>query len=87
VARELIRFVQELRKQAGFEVSDRIELMITGGPAIESAVAGHRDTIMSETLAVAWREPAADTGLRSEGRHADSDFVVRLAQIRQAAHD
>jgi isoleucyl-tRNA synthetase len=83
VARELIRFVQDLRKQAGFEVSDRIELMITGDPAIELAVASHRDTIMAETLAVAWREPAK--GLRSEGRHAENGFVVQLAQVRQAS--
>jgi isoleucyl-tRNA synthetase len=84
VARELIRYVQELRKQAGFEVSDRIELMITGDAAIQSAIAGHRETIMSETLAEAWREPAAGQGLESEGRHADSAFVVRLARLGPA---
>jgi isoleucyl-tRNA synthetase len=87
IARELIRIVQELRKQAGFEVADRIELLITGDPAIEAAVAGHRDAIMSETLATAWREPVDGKGLRSEGQHAGSSFVVRLGQLKRKPHD
>jgi isoleucyl-tRNA synthetase len=54
-ARELVRSVQDARKQAGLEVSDRITLGVAGSPAVETAIAAHRDYIMSETLAIAWQ--------------------------------
>ncbi len=54
VARELIRSVQDARKQAGLEVSDRIVLGISGSPGVEKALAAHRDYVMAETLATDW---------------------------------
>lgn len=54
VAREIVRSVQDARKQAGLEVSDRIVLGISGSDGVEAAVEAHRDYIMAETLAVEW---------------------------------
>jgi isoleucyl-tRNA synthetase len=54
VAREIIRSVQDARKQAGLEVSDRIVLGISGSEAVSKALAAHRDYIMAETLATEW---------------------------------
>jgi len=54
VAREIVRSVQDARKQAGLEVSDRIELGVSGSKAVEKALAKHRDYIMAETLATGW---------------------------------
>ena len=54
-ARELVRSVQNARKQAGLEVSDRITLGIVGSAAVEAALAKHRDYIMNETLATNWK--------------------------------
>jgi len=54
IARELVRSVQDARKQAGLEVSDRIVLGIAGSGAVEKALAVHRDYVMSETLATEW---------------------------------
>ncbi|MEM8547282.1 MAG: isoleucine--tRNA ligase [Pseudomonadota bacterium] len=51
LARELIRTVQEARKQAGLEVSDRICLGISGSAEVDAALAEHQAMIMSETLA------------------------------------
>ena len=85
MARELIRIVQDTRKQAGLEVSDRIELMIDGDPAVTEAVDLHRDAIMSETLATKWREPAPEAGLRVEGRQGGMAFVVHLARLEAAS--
>ena len=56
LARELVRTVQDARKQAGLEVADRIRLRIEGSAAVEAAVAEHRAFIMAETLAEAWEE-------------------------------
>ena len=50
LARELVRTVQEARKQAGLEVSDRIRLRVVGSPAITAALAEHREYVMEETL-------------------------------------
>ncbi|MCB1842596.1 MAG: isoleucine--tRNA ligase, partial [Halioglobus sp.] len=54
VARELVRSVQDARKQAGLEVSDRIVLGVTGSAGVNEALAGHRDYLMRETLANDW---------------------------------
>jgi len=54
VAREIIRSVQDARKQADLEVSDRISLGVSGSEAVEKALAAHRDYIMAETLATEW---------------------------------
>ncbi len=54
MAREIVRSVQDARKQAGLEVSDRIELGISGSKAVEQALKKHRDYVMAETLATGW---------------------------------
>jgi isoleucyl-tRNA synthetase len=53
-ARELVRSIQDARKQAGLEVSDRICLGVSGTPGAQKAIAAHRDYIMNETLATEW---------------------------------
>ncbi|MCY4149411.1 MAG: isoleucine--tRNA ligase [Gammaproteobacteria bacterium] len=52
IARELIRTVQEARKSAELEISDRIHLSVSGSSLIDEAMSAHRDHIMSETLAI-----------------------------------
>ena len=54
VARELIRTVQDARKRAGLDVSDRIVLGVSGSAAVDAALDRYRDYLMSETLAVEW---------------------------------
>jgi isoleucyl-tRNA synthetase len=54
VARELIRTVQEARKQAGLEVSDRIILGVSGTAAVAESLEQYRDYLMAETLATGW---------------------------------
>ena len=54
LARELVRTVQEARKQAGLDVSDRITLRIEGTPEVAAALDSHRDYVMEETLATDW---------------------------------
>ncbi len=50
--RELVNRLQNLRKDIGLEVSDRIRLWVQGDGVIEPAVNAFRDTIAAETLAV-----------------------------------
>ncbi len=73
LAREIVRSVQDARKQAGLEVSDRILLGISGSPAIEQALEAHRDYVMNETLATAWETGQASplyTDRRELGEHS-----------------
>ncbi|XBQ17112.1 MAG: isoleucine--tRNA ligase [Oceanicaulis sp.] len=65
LARDLVRAVQSARKDAGLDVSDRIDLAIAGGPQTKAAVDAHGDFIKAETLAVSLSEDAAG-GAESE---------------------
>ncbi len=49
--REVVRAVQDMRKEAGFEVSDHIQLLIKADGKLEGAVTQFADTIKEETLA------------------------------------
>ena len=51
LAREIVNRVQNLRKTGGFEVTDRIELLIEKNNKINDAVAKYGDYICNETLA------------------------------------
>ena len=47
-----MRRVQELRKQAGFDIADRIQLYVQGTPNLVAAIQEYKDYIQDETLAV-----------------------------------
>jgi isoleucyl-tRNA synthetase len=51
LARDVIRAVQQARRTAGLDVSDRIRLIIAGTPAAQAAMRAHRELIAGETLA------------------------------------
>jgi isoleucyl-tRNA synthetase len=79
VARELVRAVQEARKQAGLEVADRIVLYVEGDDTVAAALAAHREYLMNETLASAWRRPGTDAYVvrQDEG---DARWAIHLAR-------
>jgi isoleucyl-tRNA synthetase len=52
LARELVRLVQDARKAAGLQVSDRIALGIEASGEVAEALEEHRSTVAEETLAV-----------------------------------
>lgn len=49
--REIISKVQNMRKDSGFEVTDKINLYVSGNPMLEEIVKGFADYIQHETLA------------------------------------
>ena len=51
-AREFVNRVQNMRKEGGLEVADRIRLWTRGGQTVEQAVQAHAGYIGAETLAV-----------------------------------
>jgi isoleucyl-tRNA synthetase len=81
LAREVVRTVQEARKQAGLEVSDRIGLCITGSATIEQVLAENREHIMDETLATRWGD-ADFTAAYSVDHELDAHrWHIALARI------
>ena len=63
LAREMVRRIQDFRKQADFDIADRIYLVYQATPALQSAITKHRDYIMQETLTLKMEEgdPAKST--------------------------
>ena len=56
LAREMVRRIQDFRKQADFDIADRIYLVYQATPALESAITKHREYIMEETLTLKMEE-------------------------------
>ncbi len=80
LARELVRAVQDARKQAGLEVADRIVLDIEGDAVVTDALDAHREYVMSETLASRWQRPADERAYVVAQADAEPGWVIRLAK-------
>ena len=80
LARELVRTVQDARKQAGLEVSDRIFLQITGSIGIEDMLSEYQNWIMAETLAESWPEDKGNDAFSIEHRLDQHDWHIRLTK-------
>ncbi len=79
LARELVRTVQDARKDAGLAVSDRIVLDIEGKDMITATLAAHRAYIEAETLTTRW-EPLQDSEALTRASHklGEATWVIRL---------
>ena len=49
-ARELVRRIQQLRKDSDLDISDRIKLTLSDNPLLTSLLSAHQDYLVSETL-------------------------------------
>lgn len=83
VARDVVRGVQQARKEAGLHVSDRVRLALVAPPAWHGAIARHRAWIAEQTLALAVElveALPADTPARHETRFGDDSLTIGLAR-------
>ncbi len=76
LARDFIRLVQVARKEAGFNVADRIAIMVNAGPVGATAVEAHRDTVKAETLAVSLDFADQPAGSLSEAKLGDEAIKI-----------
>ncbi len=76
LARELVSRIQRLRKDAGFAVSDRIQVQVVGNAEVEDVVRSFGDYIAREVLAVELRPGAAITGTPDATQSLDLDGRV-----------
>ena len=64
--REMVSKLQNMRKDAGFEVSDRIEVTYEAGDELACAIEAGRDFIMQSVLATSFARGAAPEGAVSQ---------------------
>jgi len=80
MARDAIRVVQEARKNAGLDVSDRIVLALNVSPGNAEALRQHADLIAAETLAVGFAvQPTDDIETLAESIGSPGDGVFRTS--------
>ena len=81
VARELINRIQNIRKESGFEVTDRVKVVIEDKPLVKGAVADFADYIASQTLALEVRLAPAAEGAFVSGTEIDEE-PIRIGVTR-----
>ncbi len=80
MARELVRTVQEARKQAGLEVSDRIVLGVSGTAAVGAALDSYRDYLMAETLALEWAVSQPEPLYRDRRTLDEEEWTIEISR-------
>ena len=69
LAREAVSRIQNLRKEAGLDVTDRIDVRYEGTGAVTQALADHADYVRNETLALRLqRAPEAESNEAGEAQ-------------------
>lgn len=66
MARDLVRGIQNLRKEMDLEVTDRIELFLFGSQRVKEAVEANEGSLKYDTLAVSWQWKKHDRAVEIE---------------------
>lgn len=82
IARDVVRAIQQARREAGLDVSDRIALTVAGDEAVVAAVSAHRDLVAGEVLATQLEVPADPAA----GAHAATEKVAGGTVTVSVAH-
>jgi len=86
LARDLVRKIQELRKQSGFAVEDRIRLAYEGDGVLVQALERWRDFIATETLALSIERGALPEGASTEVLRIEGNaLTVSVVQVARPA--
>ncbi|MCH7587274.1 MAG: isoleucine--tRNA ligase [Chloroflexi bacterium] len=76
LAREVVRRVQDLRKQAQFVVDDRIILQYKASDYLGEAIAENKNYLMQETLTVVLEKHASPQGVMVAEHSFDSESLI-----------
>ena len=79
LARELVNRIQQRRKDAGLEVTDRIALTLDGPAELQDSVASNLDYIRTETLAEKLEWASVDAGVERE--ELEPQLTVGIAMV------
>ncbi|MFP3854862.1 MAG: DUF5915 domain-containing protein, partial [Anaerolineales bacterium] len=76
LAREVVRRVQDLRKEADYEVEDRIRLELRASGKLKEALESHKDYVRQETLAGAWEMTGEPKGEVRQSYQVEGDELA-----------
>ena len=82
VAREIVNRVQNMRKDAGLEVSDRIRIGVQGEAGLLEAIGPHREYIAAETLALELSAGALPDSVVLQQELQVNDYACTIAIAR-----
>ncbi|MCC6148477.1 MAG: isoleucine--tRNA ligase, partial [Anaerolineaceae bacterium] len=83
LAREVVRRVQDLRKQSDLDIADRINIYYEASSELKLAVEAFKDYIMGETLALNMTATLAPQGLPTASDEFDGEkLTVSLEKAR-----
>lgn len=76
-ARDIVRLIQDMRKEAAYNVTDRINISITGDDSVKNIITHFGNMIAEETLGtIAESLPDADV---SKEESLDENITVKLS--------
>jgi isoleucyl-tRNA synthetase len=82
LAREFVNRVQNMRKDAGFDVTDKIKITFSGSPDLVKAINNFSDYITNETLAEKLiSQQINDGGFRQDWKIADYECSILIEKI------
>jgi isoleucyl-tRNA synthetase len=84
-ARDLVRAIQQARKDAGLRVGERIALWLALTPALEDAARAHAPWIAEQTLARALEFDAPPSGARVQEVDVEGERVRIALEVRSNA--
>ena len=79
LAREIVHAVQNARKAAGLEITDRIDLTLTGDPDLLEAAQAHQDYLAGEVLATSVSYDGESNGAAAKIDGRDLSITVTRA--------
>jgi isoleucyl-tRNA synthetase len=83
LAREFIRRVQDLRKQAEFDITDRIRVIYQASPLLKESIEAFRGYIMTETLTVEMVYAPVPVGLTTVSDIFDGEeTTIAISKVR-----
>ena len=82
LAREFVNRIQNMRKDAGFEVIDRIKIKYSGNAQLLEAVSAFKDYIANETLAEKLvNKNEFEGGYKQEWKIGDYDCSIQIEKV------
>jgi isoleucyl-tRNA synthetase len=86
IARDLVRMIQQTRKDADLHVSDRIELWLSVPSELKEAITTHKDFIQAETLTLSLSfDNAPGQAYSAEQSLQDQSVTIALRKQQSAA--
>ena len=79
IAREIIKRIQAIRKDSGFEITDRINVVITENEALKAATGSFKEYICGQVLA-----NSLTLGQPTEGTEVDFENFKALIKVEKA---